>query len=448
MPNVANHHVHFDLPNGGDRSSYPPTSNTGNRLQRFNSGFEKPPTNLTSDIEPQMPTAHPKFNFGFEVRRQSPAAVHLPDTPDHTAAMGPPPQKFNFGFAAHKQGPAVVDSVLTPPSLAPTFKFGWTRPLPPQQPAVPAAQPFSPVAVNSEPTPPTQAPTPFNFGFTKSLSTVKPAALAAQPFNFGMDLETDTPSSLISPLPVRNTRSSSSNDPDNAMQASVIPLKRAASPPSPPSTHSTAPVAEHTPKFNFGWQPRPSPTTGALQRITTIEAFQFGCKVPPAKVGDWTPAPLTAANPEAPLPSQPVTYTPKNLPNLEGAFPIPKRRKLDPAGEVMRHESIGIIIGDAEKAAVAIVKQLNGDEFDRLTQTMLGSLIKPGNEVRDPTAEEVLESNCAVLSAFCESRDRLTRIFKDLITLHHASEHHVRQLSFMDSLSKELETAEATADSQ
>jgi hypothetical protein len=79
---------------------------------------------------------------------------------------------------------------------------------------------------------------------------------------------------------------------------------------------------------------------------------------------------------------------------------------------------------------------------------MLGSLIKPGDEVRDPTAEEVLESSRAVLSVFCESRDRLTRIFKDLITLHHASEHHVRQLSFMDSLSKELETAEATADSQ
>ncbi|KAG1856822.1 hypothetical protein C8R48DRAFT_674795 [Suillus tomentosus] len=423
MPNVANHHVRFNLPNGSDRSSYPPTSNTGNRLQRFNFGFEKPPTNLTSDIEPQMPTAHPKFNFGFE--------------------------KFNFGFTAHKQGPAVVDSVLTPPSLAPTFNFGWTRPLPPQQPAVPAAQPFSPVAVNSEPTPPTQAPMPFNFGFTKSLSTAKPAALAAQPFNFGMDLEADTPSSPISPLPVRNTRRSSSNDPDNAMQASVIPLKRAASPPSPPSTRSTAPVAEHTPKFNFGWQPRPSPTTGvgkhvgfdhnnqrALQRITTIEAFQFGCKVPPAKVGNWTPVPLTAANPEAPLPSQPVTYTPKDLPNLEGAFPIPKRRKLDPAGEVMRRESIGIIIGDAEKAAIAIVKQLNGDEFDRLAQTMLGSLIKPGDEVRDPTAEEVLESSRAVLSAFY------------LITLHHASEHHVRQLSFMDSLSKELETAEATADSQ
>ncbi|KAG1880688.1 hypothetical protein C8R48DRAFT_668100 [Suillus tomentosus] len=123
------------------------------------------------------------------------------------------------------------------------------------------------------------------------------------------------------------------------------------------------------------------------------------------------------ANPDAPLPSQPVTYTLKDLLNLEGAFPIPKRQKLDPAGEVMWHESIGRIIGNTEKAAVAIAKQLNGDEFDRLTQTMLGSLIKSGDEVQDPTAEEVLESNRTVLSVFY-------------------------------SLSKELETAEAITNSQ
>ncbi|KAG1859427.1 hypothetical protein C8R48DRAFT_774765 [Suillus tomentosus] len=261
-------------------------------------------------------------------------------------------------------------------------------------------------------------------------------------------MDSEIPPSLPSPQDVRRNRCSCSNTPDNGVPASVIPLKRAISlllpsTKEPPST--TAAVATHV-GFDHN-----------------NKSFQFVCKVPPAKVGEWTLAPITAAVPQAALVPMVRTapniaavpeaalapksdpYTPKALPNWEGAFPTAKRQKLDSASQVIRQGTIGHLIGDAEKAAIDIVKWLNEDEFDQLAQTMLGSLIRPGNDVRDPTPEDVLDSNHAVLSMFCESRDWLTRIFKDLITLHHTSEHHIHQLSFMDSLTNEVETAERTA---
>ncbi|KAG1900025.1 uncharacterized protein F5891DRAFT_1189108 [Suillus fuscotomentosus] len=351
---------------------------------------------------------------------------------------------------------------LTSPSPAPTkFNFGWTQSHTTEQPAVPAR----PAAVDSEPAPSSPAPITFNFGWTRSIATEKPPVQASQPFNFGMNVESEIPPSLPLPQDVWHNRCSFSNTPDNGVPVSVIPLKRAISPPLP-STPPQAPVAKHTAKFNFGWKEPPSTTAAVATHVGfdhNNKSFQFGCKVPLAKVGEWTLAPITAAVPQAALvpmvrlapniaavpeaasAPEPDPYMPKALLNWEGAFPAAKQRKLDSTSQVIRQGTIRGLIGDAEKAAIDIVKWLNGDEFDRLAQTMLGSLIRPGDDVRDPTPEDVLDSNRAVLSVFCESRDRLTRIFKDLITLHHASEHHICQLSFMDSLANEVETAERTA---
>ncbi|KAG2085896.1 uncharacterized protein F5147DRAFT_781855 [Suillus discolor] len=283
-----------------------------------------------------------------------------------------------------------------------------------------------PAAVDSEPTPSSPAPTTFNFGWTRSIATEKPPVQASQPFNFGMNVESEILPSLPSPQDVRHTRRSCSNTPDNGVPASVIPLKRPMSPPLP-STPPQAPAAEHTAKFNFGWKQPPSTTAAVATHVglNTILAFQFTAVPQAALVPMAIPAPNIAAVPEAAPAPESDPYTPKALPNWEGR-----------------------LIGDAEKAAIDIVKWLNGDEFDRLAQTMLGSLIRPGDDVQDPMPEDVLDSNCAVLSVFCESRDWLTRIFKDLITLHHASEHHICQISFMDSLANEVETAERTAGSQ
>ncbi|KAG2112261.1 uncharacterized protein F5147DRAFT_650908 [Suillus discolor] len=423
---TSNRHVHFELPTNGDTPSNSPISNTGNQPSRFNFGFENLHSHLTADLARTRRTIPQTFNFGFPVQKQVTAEALVPDPACQTALMTPQPQKFNFGFTATKQGPAAVDS---------------------------------------EPTPSSPAPTTFNFGWTRSIATEKPPVQASQPFNFGMNVESEILPSLPSPQDVRHTRRSCSNTPDNGVPASVIPLKRPMSPPLP-STPPQAPAAKHTAKFNFGWKQPPSTTAAVATHVgfdQNNKPFQFSCKVPPAKVGKWTLAPITAAVPQAALVPMAILapniaavpeaapapesdpYTPKALPNWEGGFPTAKRRKLDPANQVTRQDTIGRLIGDAEKAAIDIVKWLNGDEFDRLAQTMLGSLIRPGDDVRDPMPEDVLDSNCAVLSVFCESRDWLTRIFKDLITLHHASEHHIRQISFMDSLANEVETAERTA---
>ncbi|KAG2102540.1 uncharacterized protein F5147DRAFT_776287 [Suillus discolor] len=340
----------------------------------------------------------------------------------------------------------------TSPSPAPTkFNFGWTQSHSTEKLAVPAGQPLNtsgPAAVDSEPTPSSPAPTTFNFGWTRPIATEKPPVQASQPFNFGMNVESEILPSLPSPQDVRHTRRSCSNTPDNGVPASVIPLKRPMSLP-PPSTPPQAPAAEHTAKFNFGWKQPPSTTAAVATHVgfdQNNKSFQFGCKVPPAKVGKWTPAPITAAVPQAAL--VPMAIPAPNIAAVPEAAPAPESDPYTPKALPNWEDTIGRLIGDAEKAAIDIVKRLNGDEFDRLAQTMLGSLIRPGDDVRDPMPEDVLDSNRAVLSAFCESRDRLTRIFKDLITLHHASEHHIRQISFMDSLANEVETAERTAGSQ
>ncbi|KAG1828931.1 hypothetical protein EV424DRAFT_1344471 [Suillus variegatus] len=439
----------------GNTPSNSPISNTGNQPSRFNFGFGKSHSHLMAELARTRPTVPRTFNFGFPVQKQVMAQALVPDPARQTALMPPQPQKFDFGFMATKEGPVAMDP--TSPSPTPTkFNFGWTPSHSTEKPAGPAGQPLNtpgPAAVNLERTPSSPAPTTFNFGWTWSIATEKPPVQASQPFNFRMSVESEILPSLHLPQDVRRTRCSGSNTPDNGVPASVIPLKRPMSPP-PPSTPPQAPAAEHPTKFNFGWKQPPSTTAAVATHVGfdhNNKSFQFGCKVPPAKVGEWTPAPITAAMPQAapvlmailvpniatvpePAPApESDPYTPKALPNWEGAFPTAKQQKLDPTSQVTRQDTIGCLIGNAEKAAIDIVKWLNGDEFDRLAQTMLGSLIRPGNDVRDPMPEDVLDSNRAVLSAFY------------LITLHHASEHHIRQLSFMDSLANEVETAERTA---
>ncbi|KAG1905617.1 uncharacterized protein F5891DRAFT_975809 [Suillus fuscotomentosus] len=297
------------------------------------------------------------FNFGFPVRQPVTVEVHLQDPAHQTAPTPPQPQKFNFGFAVNKQGPAAADSMASSPSVAPTtfnfgwaqshstekavvlagqplntqgpaavdseptppsapktFNFGWTWPITTEKLSVLAAQPAptppspAPKTVNfhwtrpittemlavteaqPEPTPPSPAPPTSNFGWTWSITTEKLVGLAAQPFNFGMDLDGEVPPSPPSPLngqPIRHNRSSA---PDNEMQAPVA------------EPSSTAGVGTHV---GFDHNNKP---------------FKFGCKVPPAKVGEWTLAPITAASPKPSPPLMPVDYTPKALPNFEGEY--------------------------------------------------------------------------------------------------------------------------------
>ncbi|KAG2079943.1 uncharacterized protein F5147DRAFT_661563 [Suillus discolor] len=165
----------------------------------------------------------------------------------------------------------------------------------------------------------------------------------------------------ISTIQLWNECGDCSNSPNNGVPASVIPLKRPISPP-PPSTPPQALVAEHTPKFNFGWKQPPSTTVAVATHVGfdhNNKSFQFSCKVPPAKVGEWTPAPITAAIPQAALVPMVVLapiiaavpeaapapesdpYTPKALPNWEGAFPAAKQQKLNSTSQVTCQDTIG-----------------------------------------------------------------------------------------------------------
>ena len=76
---------------------------------------------------------------------------------------------------------------------------------------------------------------------------------------------------------------------------------------------------------------------------------------------------------------------------------------------------------------------------------MVGGALSPGDDIRDPKPDEVLESNKMMLMAFCESRDRLSRIFKDLISLHHLAQLHERVLPSVESLLHEVDIAEAAS---
>ncbi|KAG1820783.1 hypothetical protein EV424DRAFT_1347039 [Suillus variegatus] len=422
---TTNHHIHFELPMNGDTPSNSLISNTGNQPSRFNFGFGKSHSHLTADLACMRPAVPQTFNFGF------PALV--PDPARQTALMPPQSQKFNFGFTATKEGPVAMDP--TSPSPTPTkFNFGWTPSHSTEKPAGPAGQPLNtpgPVAVDSERTPSSPAPTTFNFGWTRSIATEKPPVQASQPFNFGMSVESEILPSLHSLQDVRHTRCSGSNTPNNGVPALVIPLKRPMSP-LLPSTPPQAPAAEHPAKFNFGWKQPPSTTAAVATHVGfdhNNKSFQFSSKVPPAKVGKWTlvpitatvpqaalvpmaiPAPNIATVPEAALAPESDPYMPKALPNWEGGFPAAKRQKLNPARQVTHQDTIGRLIGDAEKAAINIVKQLNGDE------SSLGLAM-------------MSEIPCWKMSWTAT-------------TLYYR-----RSLLFMDSFANEVETAERTAGGQ
>ncbi|KAG1720446.1 hypothetical protein EDD22DRAFT_854633, partial [Suillus occidentalis] len=95
-------------------------------------------------------------------------------------------------------------------------------------------------------------------------------------------------------------------------------------------------------------------------------------------------------------------------------------------------------VGDAERAAIDIVHCLGGEEYDGWWRLGSWRMI-----FRDPKPDEVIQSNKMMLMAFCESRDWLTRIFKDLISLHHLAQLHERVLPSVESLLNEVHQAEA-----
>ncbi|KAG2082548.1 uncharacterized protein F5147DRAFT_783254 [Suillus discolor] len=308
----------------------------------------------------------------------------------------PPAAKFNFGMNIPiPPAPSPVDS-------RPRYNFGMNFNIPHMTPP-------------TAPSPPTKQA--FNLGFdllvqTPEHNTMQPLT-GAQPFNLGFNL------------------SPTSNDRPTTSQGN--PVKK--------QFHLGPPATSSTP-FNFGFNlgmptgdmppagsvtlpvRDPSVPAGTSQHCSSLDVSLLSLLETGNLCSYRRPKPTTIQPDE-------VSSTAPLLPNIEGVLQLP---------------TVASLVGDAERAVIDIVRCLGGEEYDKLVQMMVGAALGPGDDVRDPKPDEILDSNRVMLLAFFESRDRLTRIFKDLIGLHHIAAVHKWVVPVVYSLLQEVEHAEAKAD--
>ncbi|KAG1735477.1 hypothetical protein EDD22DRAFT_959907 [Suillus occidentalis] len=348
--------------------------------------------NLGMSLPMAQPLPAPWFNFSMNLNLPTmppPAAPLMPkfnldmdlDLPTAPPSAAPPTPKFNFGM--NLGIPATVSpspAVHTPQS----FNLGFGLTLPTQEPA----------------------PTPFNFGFNLPVQgTTEPAP---KPFNLGFN------------LPVQG----------------MMPL-------------ATAVPAASQP-FNLGFNlpltvPHATPPEPQGMLVMTFR-MNFGCE-PPALIREWQPELIRALpSPHEPLPPipSPQSSPPVALPAaITNAAPGLSTSSLPDTVGQLKWPTLKSLVGDAECAAIDIVHHLGGEEFDHLAQMMVGGALGPGDDIWDFKPDEVIQSNKMMLMAFCESRDWLTRIFKDLISLHHLAQLHEHILPSVESLLNEVHQAEA-----
>ncbi|KAG2127663.1 hypothetical protein DEU56DRAFT_758548 [Suillus clintonianus] len=361
--------------------------------QPFNLGLDLPPRSIPAQAEPPAGQVLQPFNLGFD----------LP--PRSTPAQAEPPasqvlQPFNLGFGLL---PCSTPAPAEPPAgqVLQPFNLGFGLPprSTPAQAEPPAGQVLQPFNLGLDlpprPTPPQRQP---------------PAGPVLQPFNLGFQL---TPPSTP---PQAELPASPILQPFNLGFNLNIPIKQ---------PQEVVPAVQ-TGDRHVGYT--------AANRLNSDPpaAFQFNCgPLPP--IGDWEPVPIRAPSlmpadgPSGAMPPAPVAP--------------PARRPQQP--------TLASLIGNAEQAAIDIVKHLHGDEFDYVATMMVGGRIRATENVRDPMPDEVLDSNRVMISAFCENRDRLTRIFKDMISLHHMAQVQERVAPMVNSLLCEVEIAEeliATSD--
>ncbi|KAG1890018.1 hypothetical protein F4604DRAFT_1673518 [Suillus subluteus] len=338
---------------------------------------------------PELPA--PRFNFG----------MHIPTPPAPSAAPSPP--AFNFGM--NLDIPAVpLPTAGASPAKQQPFNLGWNLPIPIRQPT-PAA-------------PSTLIQQPFNLGFNLLIRATKP------------DTAASIPSLTNQPTPATTSQVPFNLGFNLPMQATLaIPATSLATSPSPQLDR--APPATSTPQhvgYDSNNQLQPADISAATPPIHMPE-------VPAPMVVQ--PTAISAATPPVHMPAEPVTppveYKALILPKVEMALQPP---------------TLASLVTDAKEAAMDIIRHLGGEEFDELAQMMVGSTLGPDDDIRDPTPEEILESNRVMLLAFCENRDRLTRIFKDLISLHHVAHVHEHIVLAVDSLLQEVESAEAKVATQ
>ncbi|KAG2356847.1 hypothetical protein BDR07DRAFT_1380514 [Suillus spraguei] len=255
-------------------------------------------------------------------------------------------------------------------------------------------------------------PQPFNLGFTLPFPAQQPAP---KPFNMGFNLPVQSTGTPLPTMPLPTTPLPTTSQPFNL--------------------NFNLPMAVTTPAICFGLVQAQADTLRHVGYDINNRSFQFGCK-PPSPIAEWQPELIQALHPSPPVASSPAA--------IADAAPGPSiPRPLPHTGGHVEWLKLKSLVGDAEHSAIDIVKHLGGEEFDHLAQMMVGSTLGLGDDVRDPKPDEVLESNQMMLMAFCESRDWLTRIFKDLINLHHLAQVHEQVLPAVESLLDEVDKAEA-----
>ncbi|KAG1737447.1 hypothetical protein EDB19DRAFT_1829549 [Suillus lakei] len=234
----------------------------------------------------------------------------------------------------------------------------------------------------------------FNLGFP--LPAQQPAPM---PFNLGFNCPGQT---MGTSLPT--TLLPTTSNPYNlgfGLQMAVTP----------PATNSGQVLVQETMNVGYG-----------LNNIP----FRFECERP-SPIGEWQPELIQVPQPLPPVASPSVTSLPSaasSLPAMADAVlgPSSVPHPLPHTGRHLEWPTLKSLVSDTEHTAIDIVNCLGGQEFDHLAQMMVGTTLGPGYDIWDPKPDEVLETNRVILMAFLESRDWLTSVFKDLISLHHLAQ--------------------------
>ncbi|KAG2111437.1 hypothetical protein DEU56DRAFT_920047 [Suillus clintonianus] len=322
------------------------------------------------------------------------------------APAAPPLPRFNFGMDIPMSSVASASPTMQQP-----FNLGLDLPAQEEPPAGQVLQPFNlgfdlpPCSTPAQAEPPAgQVLQPFNLGFNLPPRSIPaqeepPAGQVLQPFNLGFDLPPcSTPAQAEPPagqvlqpfnlgfgLLPRSTPAQAEPPAGPVLQPFNLGFQL-----TPPSTPPQAelPASPILQPFNLGFnlnipikQPQevvPAVQTGDRHVAYTAanRPFQFNCgPLPP--IGDWEPVPIRAPSlmpadgPSGAMPPAPVAP--------------PARRPQQP--------TLASLIGNAEQAAIDIVKRLHGDEFDYVAMMMVGGRIRATENVRDPMPDEVLDSN-------------------------------------------------------
>ncbi|KAG1880186.1 hypothetical protein F4604DRAFT_1922869 [Suillus subluteus] len=290
------------------------------------------------------------------------------------------PKSFNFGFGNSPSCQNRDPSAARPAASQPTFNFRFN------------------MNTQAEPAQPASVPKSLNFGWVQPVASPDHTAPATTPFNFGMgpiNFGWDClppPASPMQALSMASTPTKPRPQPINFGWDYLPPL---ASPmQAPPTTATVDPLTPRLTQLNFGWTGKAS-SKEAPQHVGYDMTNKHKLCLYILYSQMWITLKHSANSPATRL-SLPVSYAAPALPNMVGALQLPKAPipaiAVATAGE-SQEPKLATLVSEAEQAAINIVKRLRSDEFDALVQSLIGTVVGPEIEVRDPTNEEVLDSN-------------------------------------------------------